>query len=156
MCFSPLLKSTLLATPNRSPTTVFDLWGWNGHHFVGNWVAETVTYHFFNIRLFPVKTCNTKKKCKKCDFFLPKNFICFSNVYYWKIRKTGMWSCAPSHDKRNRIIKFVLSVKLWEEIGFLQDPQKSVYFLCDSFSLRVSEKVSKQTMFRTARYICFV
>ena len=45
--FSPLLKSTLFAIKNVSPPTVFDLGGWNGHHFVGNWVAETVKYHFF-------------------------------------------------------------------------------------------------------------
>ena len=39
-------KSTLLATKNISPPTVFDLGGWNGHHFVGNWVAETVIPFF--------------------------------------------------------------------------------------------------------------
>ena len=47
MCFSPLLKSTFLATKNASPPTVFDLGGWNGHHFVGNWVAGTATGPFF-------------------------------------------------------------------------------------------------------------
>ena len=155
MCFSPLLKSTLFATPNVSPPTVFDLGGWNGHHFIGNWVAKTVKYHFFNIWSRTSKNIRQKKKCKKCDFLKKKNFICFSNVYYSEIEKNFMWSCAPSYGKWNKIIKFVLSVKLWEEIGFLQDPQKT-YFLCNSFSLRFSEKVSKQTIFRTTWYIYFV
>ena len=66
-----------------------------------------------------------KKKCKKCDFFSKKMLICFSNVYYSEIQKNGMWSCAPSHGKWNKIIKFVLSVNLWEEMGFLKDPQKA-------------------------------
>ena len=84
------------------------------------------TPFFFNIRSLSSKTCNTKKtKCKKCDFLKKKKFICSSNVYYSEIRKNGMWSCALSHGKWNKIIKFVLSVKLGEEIGFLQDPQKA-------------------------------
>ena len=153
MCFSPLLKSTLFATPNVSPPTVFYLGGWNGHHFVGNWVAETVTYHFFNIISLSSKNMQHKKKnIQKISFFPKKNFICFSTVYYWEIQKNG----APSDGKWNKIIKFVLSVKLWEEIGFCWGPPKSIYFLRNLFSLRFSEKVSKQIMFRTGLYIYFV
>ena len=125
--FFPLLKSTLLVIPNLSPPTVFDLGGWNGHHFVGNWVAETVTYHFFNIQSLSSKNMQTQKKCKKCDFLKKFFFICFSNVYYWEIQKNSTWSCVPSHGKWNKIIKFGLSEKLWEEIGFLQEPQKRIF-----------------------------
>ena len=39
---------------------------------------------------------------------------------------------------------------------FPAGPPKCVYFLRNSFSLRFSEKVSKQTMFRTAWYIYFI
>ena len=124
--FSPLLISTLLATKNESPPTVFDLGGWNGHHFVGNWVAETVTYHFLNI----------------WSLFLKKKYlICFSNMYYSEIWKNSTRSCAPSHGKWNKIIKFVLSLKLWEEIGFLQDPQKAYIFYAIHF-LYVCQKKS--------------
>ena len=149
--FSPLLNSTLLATPNLSPPTVFDLEGWNGHHLVGNWVAENIAYRFFNIRSLSSKNMQHKKM-----WFLKKNnFICFPNVYYSEIRKNGMLSCVPSHGKWNKIIKFGLSVNLWEEKSFLQDPQKAYIFYAIRF-LCFSEKVSKQTMFRTALYIYFV
>ena len=142
ICFSPLLKSTLFATPNVSPPTALDLGGWNGHHFVENWVAKTITYHFFNIRYLSSKNIKSPKKmCKKCDFLKKKKFICFSNVYYSEIQKNGTWSCAPSHGKQNKIIKFVLSVKLWEEISFLQDLQKAYIFYAIRF-LYVSQKKS--------------
>ena len=126
MCFSPLLKSTLLATPNLSPPTVFDLGGWNGHHFVGNWVDETVTFLFFNIRSLSSKNMQHQKKYAKNA--TPKNSFAFQMFIIKKFEKTGMWRCAPSHGKWNKIIKFVLSVKLGEEIGFLQDPQKAYIF----------------------------
>ena len=66
-------------------------------------------------------------------FFAKKDFICFSNAYYSEIKKNGMWCCAPSHGKWNKNIKFVLSVKLWDEIGFLQDPQKVYIFYAIRF-----------------------
>ena len=146
MCFSPLLKSTLFATLNISPPIVFDLGGWNGHHFVGNWVAETVTCHFFNIQSLSSKNMQHKKKyAKKCDFLKKKNFICFWNVYYSEIGKNGVWSYVPSHGKWNKIIKFVLSVILWEEIGFLQDPQKAYIFHAIRF-LYVSQKKTQNKL----------
>ena len=69
---------------------------------------------------------------KKCDILKKKKIICFSNVYYSEIQKNGMWSCVPSHGKWIKI-KFVLSVKLCEEIGFLQDPQKAYIFYAIRF-----------------------
>ena len=45
----------------------------------------------------------------------------------------------------NKIIKFVLSVKLWEEIGFLQDPQK-VYILYAIRFLYFSQKKSRNKL----------
>ena len=56
-----------------------------------------------------------------------------------KFEKNGTWCCAPSHGKWNKIIKYVLSVKLWEEIGFLQDPRKTYIFYAICF-LYVSQK----------------
>ena len=53
-----------------------------------------------------------------------------------------MWRCAPSHGKWNKIIKFDLSVKLWEEIRFLQDPPKVYSFYAIRF-LYVSQKKSR-------------
>ena len=87
MCFSPLLKIPLLATPKLSPPTVFELPGWNWHHFVGNWVAETVTYHFFNIRSLSSKNMQHKKKCKKCDFFKKKKSFASQMFIIEKFRK---------------------------------------------------------------------
>ena len=63
-----------------------------------------------------------------------------SQMLLRNLKKT-MWSYAPSHGKRNKIIKFVLSEKLWEEIGFLQDPQKAYIFYAIRF-LYVSQKKS--------------
>ena len=111
--FSHLLKSTPLATPKLSPPTVFDLGGWNEHHFVGNWVAETITYHFFNIQSLSSKNLQHKKKiCKKLNFLEKKNSFASQMFIIEKFEKNGTWSCAPSHGKWNKIIKFVLSVKL--------------------------------------------
>ena len=128
-------------TKNVSPPTVFDLGGWNWHHFVGNWVAETVTYRFLNIQSLSSKNMQHKKK----KIFWKKKIICISNVYYSEIQKYCMWSCVPSHGKWNKIIKFVLSVKLWEEIGFLQDPQKVYIFYAIHF-LYISQKKSQNKL----------
>ena len=101
LCFDvfPLpLKSTLLATKIVSPPTVFDLGGWNRQHFVGNWIAETITYYFLIFNLFPVKTCNSKKKAKNLIFWR-KKLICFRNFYLSEIQKNGIWHSAPSHGK---------------------------------------------------------
>ena len=56
-----------------------------------------------------------------------------------------MSSCATSHGKLNKIIKFVLSVKLWEEIGFLQHPQKAYIFYAIR-SFYVSQKKSRNKL----------
>ena len=53
-----------------------------------------------------------------------------------------MWRSAPSHCKWNKIINFVISeIAMWY-----------IYFLCNSFSLRFSDKVSKQTLDRNNAY----
>ena len=140
MCLSPLLKSTLLATKHVSPPTVFDLGGWNGDHFVGNWVAETDQSIFFNIRSLSSKNMQHIKICKKCDI-LKKIIHLLLKCILFRNLKNALRSCAPSHGKWNKIIKFILSVKLWEEIGFLQDPQKAYIFYAISF-LFVSQKKS--------------
>ena len=91
MRFSSLLKSALFPTPNVSPPTVFDLGGWNRHYFVGNWVAEIVIYHFFNIRSISSKNMQHQKKCKKYDF-LKKTFhlllqcLLFRNSKKWYVK----------------------------------------------------------------------
>ena len=67
-----------------------------------------------------------------------------------------MWSCAPSHGKWNKIIKSVLAVKLWEEIGFLQDPQKAYIVYAIRF-IYVFQKKSrnKLSLERHDTYILF-
>ena len=49
MCFSLLLTARNVSSP-----TVFDLDGWNRHHFVGNLIAYTAKFSKKNIfHLFP-------------------------------------------------------------------------------------------------------
>ena len=142
MCFSPLLNSTLLATQNVSPT-VFDLGGWNGHHVVGNWVAENIANRFFNIRSLSSKNMQHKKNAKNMIFWR-KKISCASQMFIiQKFKKNVMLSCAPSHGKWNKIIKFGISVKLWEEKNILQDPQKAYIFYTIRF-LYVSQKKTKK------------
>ena len=62
-----------------------------------------------------------------------------------KFEKNIMWSCVPSRGKWNGIIKFVLSVKLWEKIGFLQDPRKVYIFYAIRF-LYISQKKSRNKL----------
>ena len=86
--FSPLLKSTLLATKNASPPTVFDLGGWNGHHFVGNWAAKTVTYHFLNILSLSSKNMQHKKKyTQNAIFWRKKNHLLFKCLLLFRNSK---------------------------------------------------------------------
>ena len=70
---------------------------------------------------------------KKSDFLKKKNSFASQMFIIQKFEQNGIWSCAPSQGKWNKIIKFVLSVKLWEEIGFLQDPQKVYIFYAIRF-----------------------
>ena len=146
MHFSPLLKSTLLATLNLSPPTVFSPRRLKLASFCRKLSCRDRHIHFFNIQSLSVKNIPHKKNMQKMQFLEEKkNFICISNVCYSEIRKDSTWSCAPSHCKWNKIIKFVLSVKLWEKIRFLQDPQKTYIFLCNSF-LYVSQKKSRNKL----------
>ena len=73
--FLPSWKITLLATKNVSAPTVFDLGGWHRHHFVGNWVAETVTYHFLNIRSLSSKNMQHKRRNMKKMWFKKKDHL---------------------------------------------------------------------------------
>ena len=47
MCFSLLLKNDNFSARNLSSSTVFDLDGWNKHHFIGNWMPYTRAGIFF-------------------------------------------------------------------------------------------------------------
>ena len=83
---------------------------------------------------------------QKMQFFEEKNIQFTSQMFIiQKFEKNGMWCCAPSHGKWNKIIKYVLSVKLWEEIGFLQDPRKAYIFYAICF-LYVSQKRSRNKL----------
>ena len=74
-------------------------------------------------------------------FFEEKKFnLLLKCLLFRNSKKNGMWRCAPSNSKWNKI-KFVLSVKLWEEIGFLQEPQKAYIFYAIRF-LYISQKKS--------------
>ena len=79
--FLPSWKITLLAIKNGSPPAVFDLGGWNGHHFVLNWVAETATYHFLNIWSLSSKNMKHKRRnMQKICFFGKQNFYSSKNM----------------------------------------------------------------------------
>ena len=58
---------------------------------------------------------------------------------------------APSHGKWNKVIKFILSVKLWEEIGLLQDSQKAYIFYAIRF-LYVSQKKYRNKLYLEPHY----
>ena len=79
------------------------------------------------------KKCNLKKKLFASQMFIIQKF------------EKNVCGAAPSHGKWNKIIKFVLSVKLWKEIGFLQDPQKAYIFYAIRF-LYVSQKKSRNKL----------
>ena len=88
-CFLPSQKITLLATKNVFPPTVFDLGGWNWHHSVGNWVAETVTYHFFNIRSLSSKNMQHKRRnMQKMIFWRKKKSFASQMFIIEKFEKT--------------------------------------------------------------------
>ena len=94
MFFSFPLKNCTLATKNASSPTVLDLGGWMR----------------FRSRSSK-KTLHKRKNVKNQIFF--KNLI---------LKELGMWSPAPSVWKWNKIINFVVSVKLLAKMHFLQDP----------------------------------
>ena len=82
-------KSSLLVTKNVSPPTVFDLGGWNRHHFIGNWVAEIVTYQFFYIRSLSTKYMQHKKiNMQKMRVFEEKKSFAFQMFIIHKFEKT--------------------------------------------------------------------
>ena len=64
-------KMTPSAARNVSSPPVFDLDGWNKHHFIGNWITLTVTVLIFPLfHLFPGKTTQhiTKQIYKNLQF----------------------------------------------------------------------------------------
>ena len=80
MCFSLLLKSDTFSARNLSSSTVFDLDGWNKHHFIGNGIPYTRAGIFFVPHLFPLKKSqNSKKYAQKLKIW---------SKYFSKIKKT--------------------------------------------------------------------
>ena len=74
-----------------------------------------------------------KKKNAKNAIYGKKKSFASQMFIIQKLEKNGTWRCAPSHGKWKKIIKFGFSVKLWDEIGFLQDPQKEYIFYAIRF-----------------------
>ena len=73
-------------------------------------------------------------KCMRCSKF------------FFKFTLEGKWSFSIisytlSHAKSNGTIHFVLSLKLGEPIGFSVAPPKTLYFLCNKFSLHRIENL---------------
>ena len=95
---------------------------------------------FLNIRSLSSKNMQHKKNAKNVIFWKKNQMFIIQ-----KFEKTGPWRCAPSHGKWNKIIKFILSVKLWEEMHFLQDPQKAYIFYAIRF-LYASQKKSRNKL----------
>ena len=90
MCLSLLMKSYLSDAINVSSPTVFDLDGWNTHHFVINLISHRVAYSkkLFSICLHKNKT---HKQLKKTLKFGRNFFAFFSTFYFSKIIKK--WVC---------------------------------------------------------------
>ena len=69
----------------------------------------------------------------------------------------GIWRPAPSVCKLNKIINFVLSVKLIVgEDAFSPGPHKNLYFISKLFYLGFTEKAYKQTFAGNSWLLCFV
>ena len=65
----------------------------------------------------------------------------FSAFIFQKFKKRFLWRSAPILCcKLNKIINFVLSVKLEEKIDFLQDPQKAYIFNAKRFFYFLQKK----------------
>ena len=113
MCFALLMRSLLLATRNIFSRTIFDLDGWNTHHFVGNLIANSaaVSKNLFSI-CFQKKITQNHKQLHKNIKFGKKIYNIFLNFICKKLKKWELLHCVLSLCKWNKIINFVLSVKL--------------------------------------------
>ena len=136
MCFSLPLKSTFLASKNVSPPSF-----WSRrmkHHFVGNWIPYTVTYHFFNIWSLSSKNMQHKQKiCKKYEFLKKKIWIAFQIFIFQKFEKPVcdalllfissiliyLWNCRRSV-YINISVKYTLKAYIFYAIRFLYVFQK--------------------------------
>ena len=157
MCFSFFLKSDTFSARNLYSLTVYHLHGWNKHHFIGNWMPYTRSGIFF---CFP--SVSIKKNTKHWKIYIKtwkvgKNVSKYcSIIYFSKILKTlPVMLCSKALQMKYNH-QFCSICEVVGEDRFSAGPPKSQYFLCKSFSLDLTEKVYKQTMFRTSWYICFV
>ena len=91
-----------------------------------------------------------KKRCKKFDFFLRKKISFASQMFIFEKLKKSVCKAVRLVMVNEIKHQICFIYKIMGGDRFPAGPPKSVYFLCNLFSLRVSEKVLKQTMFRTA------
>ena len=141
-CFSLLLKSKLLAAGKVSSPTIFDLQGWNTHHFVWNLIAYTAKWpkkQFF-ICFQKKITQNHKQLCKNIKFW-ENLFKIFFYILFFKNSKKGLFCAVPSLRKWNKKYKFYYICEIVEQVDFSAEHPKNSYFLCESFNLRFTEKV---------------
>ena len=142
LCLSLLLKNKLLAARNLMSKKVFHLDGWNTHHFVGNLIANSVAIskQIFFICFHKIIIQNHKQLKKKFKF---KKKICI--LFFKKFKKPESLHCAPSLCKWNKIVDFVLSVKLSAALNFPQGHLKTYVFYANRF-LYVFQKKSRNKL----------
>ena len=78
----------------------------------------------------------------------------YSAFHFSEIRITGIWRSAHSHCKWNRIINFVISVKLYYKKHFLQRSLKAYIFYAIRF-LYVLQKKSWNKLWMGTHYFYF-
>ena len=76
----------------------------------------------------------------------------FQHFIIKKFKKLGMRRTAPSVCKCNKIRNFVLFVKLWMKMHFLQDPLKAYIFYPNRFLYVLPKKNRNQHLLATHDY----
>ena len=152
-CFS-LLKNDNFSARNLSSPTVFDQDCWN-KHFIWNWKPYTraVVFFFCSPSVSRKKIRNIKKYARKRKIS-EKKFKIFFLILFFKNFKNA--SCDTLFQGFVNEIQSAILFYLWNcRKRLIFWAQKSIHFLCKSFSLRFTEQVSKQTMCGTSSNVCF-
>ena len=80
--------------------------------------------------------------------------FCIKFIFENKEKKAVLYTL--SRATSNGGIDFVLALKFEKYSIFCRPPPKTLYFLCNSFSLRLTENLHKQKYFLEMWYSCFV
>ena len=80
-----------MAARNPMSQKVFNLDGWNTHHFVGNLIFNSERSPKNNFSSVSIKKVHkTTTNCKKTEKFGEKKIKFFSTFYFSNIKKTGI------------------------------------------------------------------